>query len=347
MRFIGQSASPALQRIACIALILALSACGGGGSSDSENTAGTSEPGQPSTTTQSGNDPSPADSTSADAHPYQGIITLDDYDWFGVNSYLGVVDITLEPLAKKRLLDGSMPRRHSSGDVVYRQPCGDRVHRVMQANQAGLSTQITPCSSEIPNPGFSPTDFEFSALSPDGQQVAAEVRYYLDGRWEYDVMVFDVASQATIARVSQAHAPLWLRSGRLLVSGNDGFFLLDNQYDNPAPISDQLIGFVNNPALHPTQDLLAFEFNQQIWLMNTDGTNAREAVYGAARLRYPTWSPDGDSLAYLATDSSDRYHRNLYFTHLPSGQSYALDLRPVLDPINSSNVPNGPLSWRP
>ena len=307
-----------------------------------------SSPSQPATTDQVDSPLQPASPADGDSSfPFTGTITLDDYDWFGVSEFLGVVDITLSPLSKKRLLDGSRPRRHASGNVVYRQPCGRRIHRIISYSEDGQSTQITPCSGDVPNSGLSPTEFHFSTLSPDARQVAVEASYFLDSDRRFAVTVFDTASRELIAVWDGAYAPMWYRDGRLLLSSGEGFFQLDKNLDNPRRLDDGLLGRVNNPSLHPTEELIAFEYNQQIWVMSSDGSNARELIFGASRLRYPAWSPDGKALMYLATDNQDRYHKNLYATDVESGQSYSLDLRPVLDPINTSNVPNGPLSWRP
>lgn len=303
---------------------------------------------QPATDTPADSPSQPATGPVNDSSfPFSGTITLDDYDWFGTSRFLGVIDITLSPLSKKRLLDGSRPRRHANGNVVYRQPCGQSVHRIISYSKDGQSTQITPCSGDVPNTGFSPTDFHFSTLSPDARQVAVEASYFLDSDRRFAVTVFDTASRELIAVWDGAYSPMWYRDGRLLLSSAEGFFRLDENLDNPRRLEDGLLGEINNPALHPSEDVIAFEYNQQIWVMDADGSNARELIFGAARLRYPAWSPDGKALMYLATDDQDRYHKNLYATDVGTGQSYALDLRPVLDPINTSNVPNGPLSWRP
>lgn len=321
-----------------------LISCGGGSTGSSLTTPSTVNP-------PVGDDPavSPIADTNApgnNAFPYTGVITLDDYDWFGITSYLGVSDITLSPLSKKRLFDGSNPRRHVSGTVVFRQPCGASVHRIVMADQTLNPTVITPCSNELPNPGASPTNFGFSALSPDASKVAVEALYFLDGSFQAAIAIYNVADQALLARWDGAASPMWLRDGRLLMASNEGFFVLDNNLDNPTKLPTGLTGSVNNPALHPTDDVIAFEFNQQIWLVNTDGSDAREAIFGGSRLRYPAWSPDGSALAYLAVSNSDHYHKAIYFTDLSNNISYTLELDPIQDPINVSNVVNGPLSWR-
>lgn len=281
---------------------------------------------------------------TSDQLPYTGTLTLDEYDWFGITTFLGVIDIDLPGGEKKRAFHGKQPRRYPSGNTTFLQGCGDRVSRVVLADSAGLITPITPCSGEIANPGASPTDFGFSRLSPDEQKLAVEVYYYLDGFYRYSTMVFD-RSGKQLAFIEGGYAPAWLPDGRLLLTG-DGFYLTDINLQNPTRIDGgKLNGQLNNPDVHPSGDRIVFEYNQQIWQMNLDGSGLEELIYGSKHLRYPTWSPDGKSLVYLALTKDDYYDRALYFTDLEAQKSYALDLSDKLDPISSSVVPNGPLSW--
>jgi len=203
----------------------------------------------------------------------------------------------------------------------------------MMGRAGTIPEQITPCSSEVSNPGYSDTNFGASALSPDTSLVAVEAIYYLDSSFRYSVAIFNSSDQSFIAAQNDVFAPMWLRDGRLLLSSAEGFWVLGSDFETLTRLPDGLTGRVNNPALHPTEDLVAFEFNQQIWLMNSDGSDVREVVFGGANLRYPTWSPDGNALAYLQTDSEDRYNPSISFTDIVNQESYNLDLRPVLDAL--------------
>ena len=276
--------------------------------------------------------------------PFTGTLTLEDYDWFAVNPWLGVTELALPSGQKTRVLDGAYPWRHPGGKVVFAQGCGEDVNRVAIAED-GLITPVTPCSSEIPNPGVSPTSFEFSRLSPDEQRVAAEAQYFLDGEFRYDTLVFDLAGQV-LTRYEGAVAPAWLPDGRLLLvgSGVNGVYRTDAGLQNPVRIDGgQLNGPVGNLDVNPAGTLVALEYNQQIWLLDLATGAVREFVSGDRRLRYPTFSPDGAALAYLATSQGDRYDPAVYFTDLATGTAYALPY--PAEPGNVSNVPNGPLSW--
>ena len=302
---------------------------------------GTSQPAKPNNPNNPNNPKPPPKNNEL---PFTGTLTLDEYEWFIIETYLGVIDIELPSGSKKRLLNGRKPWRHASGNVAYLQDCGDRVTRVMLADEKGLSVQITPCSSEIENPGYSPTRLGFSRLSPDQKKIAVEAYYYLDGDYIYNIMVFNV-NKTLFATYEGFYAPAWLPDGRLLLTG-EGFYLTDSSLRNPARIDGgQLTGPVNNPDVHPSGNSIIFEYNQQIWQMDIDGSNLQERVYGGKYLQYPTWSPDGTAIAYLAKVQEDYYDKAIYFTDLVNLKSYALDLTSVFG-SDASIIPNGPLSWR-
>lgn len=286
--------------------------------------------------------PTPAPGEDAQSVPFEGTLTLEDYDWFATDGSLGVIDLALPSGEKTRILDGANPWRHPSGRVVFTQSCGEDVN-LIAVSEGGPTTPITPCSSEIGNPGASPTLYAFSRLSPDQQKVAVEARFYLDGAFRFSLLVFDL-SGGLLATFNGAAAPAWTPDGRLLFAA-DGIYLTDAQLQNPVRVDGGQISGVGNMDVNPAGTLVAFEYNQQIWLLDLNTAQVRQAVTGPKRLRYPTFSPDGATLAYLATPDSDRYDQAIYFNNLQTGESYALEF--PADPINVSNVPNGPLSWTP
>lgn len=282
-----------------------------------------------------------------DDFPFSGTFMLDEYEPGFTPRYLGVIAISPTPLTKIRVLDGSQARQLADGRIVFRQPCGQRVHRIMIADQNLQLTQITPCSSEIPNQGTSPTDFQQSALSPDSSHVAVEARYFLNSGYNTATLVFDINSQQIIATWEGGYAATWMPDGRLLLASNDGFYVLDESFDNPTRLGNEITTRVNNPAVSPDGTSIAFEYNQQIWGMNIDGSGARQLLFGGARLRYPVWAPDGTAtLAYLAVPSDDTYHSTIYVADLVNAQAYALDLDSVLEfSLDSLRTVNGPISW--
>jgi hypothetical protein len=277
--------------------------------------------------------------------PFTGVLTLDEYNWHSVEPYLGVIEIQLPAGTKTRILEGFRPWRHPSGKIVFSQGCGSYVNRVV-ISDAGLVTPVSPCSGDMTVPGdeYGQSQFGFSKLSPDQQKVAAEI-YYLnleEDRYVYHTVVFDLAGN-TLALIEGASGPEWLPDGRLLVV-KDGLYVTDAALTSTTRIDGgQLNSPVANPDVDPSGAFVAFEYNQQIWGMNLDGSGLRELISGAKYFKFPTWSPDGNTLAYLATEENDYYDKAVYFTDMDSGQDHVLDLSPVLQ--GTSNVPNGPLSW--
>lgn len=278
--------------------------------------------------------------------PFEGIITLDEYDWFSTQSYLGVIQIDLATGKKRRLYQGKFPWRHQSKNVIYAQGCGEAAHRIMLVDSTGLPKQITPCSSEIENAGASPTDFEYSRLSPDQSKIAVESKAYLDWEYSYTTLVFDTETQALLTSFEGLIAPEWLPDGRLLMGSNEGIKITDKNLKNVTSLDDnRILGFVNNIDVDPSGTRLLFEFNQVIWHMNVDGSDLRELIYGSEILKFPTWSPDGKTVAYLATPQQDRFYPAMYFTNIETGESYLVDLTSSINDDGSTTV-NGPLSWR-
>lgn len=278
---------------------------------------------------------------------FAGLLTLDEYDWGALGGRLGVVQLELATGNKRRFLSGELPSRHPNGTTSYLQLCGTGVNRLALADASGLARVVSPCSSELPQPGDSRTRYGVSRLSPDAGRVAVEVVYeiYFEGTFAYTV-VYDVEG-AQLAQFDGLFAPAWTPDGRLLMAGN-GIYLTGAALSTPERIDDgALTAPVNNPAAHPDGARLVFEYNQGIWEMGLDGSGLRERVYGPMRLRYPTYSPDGSAIVYLGVPESNYYDRALYFTDLEVGGSYSFNLVGIIGsgPGSSSIVPNGPLSW--
>lgn len=312
--------------------LLLISACGGSSGNPSTNLGGTP------TTETSINDPS---------FPYSGTVTLDEYNTFSVNnSYIGIIDLTLSPLSKKRLLNGSLPRRHSSGALTFRQTCGQDGYQIMLLDvEESIADQITPCSETMRIERFAIPEFRYSSLSPGKDQVVVEARYVSSGDFRLAVFVYDIATSEMLAFWDNFAAPMWLRDGRLLLASGNGFFITNVGQETPDKFPDGLSSSVDHPALHPTKDMVAFEFNQQIWTMNLDGTEIKEQIFGGSKLLFPTWSPDGNTLLYLQSPRASRIDRALYFTDLATKNSFSLLLIPVLSKELDTITINGPISW--
>lgn len=132
----------------------------------------------------------------------------------------------------------------------------------------------------------------------------------------------------------------------MLLASGDGFYVSDRALQEIERFPDGLSGPVTTPSVSPDGTAIAFEYQQQIWCTNIDGSGARELVFGSTRLRHPVWSPDGRAvLAYLSTPSADRYEPAIFFTDLDAERSYRPDLENRLNVGGETPTVNGPISW--
>ena len=78
------------------------------------------------------------------------------------------------------------------------------------------------------------------------------------------------------------------------------------------------------------------EFVSQIWMANTDGTDAMQITFGEKSSTNPKWSPDGNSLAFTSNRKDNK--NNLYVLRLNGGEA-----EPLTDV--KSNISN--FDWSP
>ena len=130
------------------------------------------------------------------------------------------------------------------------------------------------------------------------------------------------------------------------MASDSGFFVADADAQNVRSISPSITSPVDSPDISPDGSLVAFEFQQQIWTMNIDGSSPQRLVQLAGTPVYPTFSPDGTELAYLVDSSSgdDRYERAIYAIRLSDEQTFTLDIDSLL-PRDLSRTVIGPMTW--
>ena len=277
------------------------------------------------------------------ALPFTGKFTLDEYDFIS-KKRLSVIDIQLPAGQKTRVLGGFIPWRHPQGKVTFLQSCGAVVQRVMIADKQGLITPVSPCSSDIRSPSAFSSNFDSSRLSSDQQKVAVE-SYYLEEQFPnnsvYTVIVYDLTGNQ-LSTFVRYYSPAWLSDGRLVMAGN-GIYVTDGNLQNLTRIDgNKLNGPVNNFAIHPSGDRIAFEYNQQLWQINVDGSDLKQVISGAKTPKHPAWSPDGKTLAFLKLNNNGDYDKAIYFYDIASSKESSLDMSSQLGVGISFN---GPLSW--
>jgi Tol biopolymer transport system component len=91
---------------------------------------------------------------------------------------------------------------------------------------------------------------------------------------------------------------------------------------------------VSITSLKPPARLIAFERDNQIWTITTDGKTARQVTKDGRNYR-PVWAPDGKTLAFLSNRDDPRYR--IYFMD-PDGSN----IREVSGPVTAASSGNQP-----
>ena len=176
-------------------------------------------------------------------------------------------------------------------------------------------------------------------LSPDGKNVA----YYSESSY-YDrrVVVRSRAGQL-LAKFDAVDSPNWTPNGRLLVAASTstegsrpGLFLSNQDLSafKPIPVNTD---DVQDPALSPDGQQVAFTSGKSIWTVRLDGSGLKQRVSDTDGVEGPQWGPDSRSLLMRKTDNT-----NVLLILGPNDTAP----RRVLDASGESIQASGRLGWR-
>ncbi|OZG74415.1 hypothetical protein BTA51_05245 [Hahella sp. CCB-MM4] len=263
-------------------LIVFLSACGGGGSNSSQNS----------------NPDSDAGNTSETNRGLTGKI------YFGGTGDFMELDIST---GKKRVFSSE------ESELIAISYSGSE-YALRRDSYGGYTDYVTikNFQGEITNETISSGSGSFDSeplVSPDDKLVAVLLRaagsYTLAIYNRQGEMVTDYSSSQT-----ELDSFTWLPNGRLVIATGNTIFSVDPTTTNQPKVIAKL---AHNPhfisASRNGQQLtftLATESEQNVYVMNIDGSGLRRLTKSDKPEAVPVWSPDGKHIAFLE-DAYTRY----------------------------------------
>lgn len=180
--------------------------------------------------------------------------------------------------------------------------------------------------------------------SPDGTEVAFQRRSDTDT----DVYAVAVATGQVrpVAGVTGTHAVLSPDWTRIAYSRNDGLYVVENGVERELVTSG---GILTAEAWSPDGQQLAYtvlelqgdNLNTDIWIVNADGSDARQVTTDPGFDGEPAWSPDGQLLVYYTTSGD---HAQLFTIRVDGTGATNLSNRPH-DEANPAWSPTGQIAF--
>lgn len=327
-----------------ISTILVLSACGSSSKTNSNNS--TSDSGSSSPSIGLPNN-------------INGLIVLNTWTNAGNNYGIYSIDFVNGQISSSRRLTtenkGINPYAHDRNTITYAEPCSGQYthHRLKTIDENGLSSaQIIPCSSDL---WGSVGKYEVAKISPDKSKVAIELDSGINTTtWntKYLIKIFDVSTGEELYSYMDYQSPEWHPSGRLLLAASDenntkGIFITDKDFNQQLTRIDlgkinQSVSYLN---LNSSSNKLIFAMSGRVWIMNINESYKlsvlQEIISESAVISAPTWSPDGQYIAYLNESF------NMTFWHVESQKPYVFPTDKVL-PLHANGyqwISPGYFSW--
>ncbi|MCC6666641.1 MAG: PD40 domain-containing protein [Polyangiaceae bacterium] len=179
-------------------------------------------------------------------------------------------------------------------------------------------------------------------LSPDGQYVVYEGQF----GYKFDLYVVKRATGALVASFTTDvtgggwERPTFTPDGRLVVAGanaNPGLYVSDAAFTTFTRF-DAGLAAPHQPAVSPDGQRVAFVLNDHIYVVNLDGTGLSQITTSDGKESWPSWSPDGKSLAIYGKNS---------ILLVPLGDGEVVDLKDLNDKfVVFDSTTSGQMHWR-
>ena len=213
---------------------------------------------------------------------------------------------TAETACLPERVESSCPE---SGQLVFLRPTDGQIYRV-GANGAGLTRLTTSVT-------IGESDYRASSpvWSPDGRRIAFAIGHAFGSVPDLyccamaDIYLMDADGSNVVRRTtgSRFFSVAWSPDGRqLAVSNGDEYFpdtyLISAEDDGSLPVL--LASDARSPAWSPDGKKIAFlrtgedDGNDEIYVINADGTGLEPLTSGGGYRSGPTWSPDGRRMAF-------------------------------------------------
>jgi TolB protein len=186
--------------------------------------------------------------------------------------------------------------------------------------------------------------------SPDGKQIAFVSGR--DGKGHIFVMRADGTGTRRVTDSAEEDShPTWSADGKFLVFSREGALFRQAVAGGAATrVLKDAPGAAADPAYSPDGTHIAYDYRQpgsgvrEVYVMSADGSDAHKLTNLGWVSGYPTWSPDGKTIAFMSTAPGDHSHNEILTIPATGGKPRQVTTS-TTDAIQPAYAPDGTLSF--